>query len=68
MTAAVEWIALFGVVCVRQDDIITCLLFGLVYIPVKKKTSVQRSYLNGTPSGARTLDPLIKSQLLYQLS
>ncbi len=22
----------------------------------------------GTPSGARTLDPLIKSQLLYQLS
>ena len=27
-----------------------------------------REYLNGTPSGIRTLDPLIKSQLLYQLS
>ena len=24
--------------------------------------------LTGTPSGTRTLDPLIKSQLLYQLS
>ena len=25
-------------------------------------------YFNGTPLGTRTLDPLIKSQLLYQLS
>lgn len=27
-----------------------------------------QSFLQCTPSGTRTLDPLIKSQLLYQLS
>ncbi len=33
----------------------------------KKKTAVAVFFL-GAPSGTRTLDPLIKSQLLYQLS
>ena len=28
----------------------------------------QRAKVNGTPSGTRTLDTLIKSQVLYQLS
>ena len=35
----------------------------------KKRTSIScLFFLNGTPSGARTLDTLIKSQVLYQLS
>jgi hypothetical protein len=34
--------------------------------PYKKRNN--RSYSFCTPSGIRTLDPLIKSQLLYQLS
>ena len=34
---------------------------------IKKGTTVVVPFLS-TPSGIRTLDPLIKSQLLYQLS
>ena len=34
----------------------------------KKKSSRRRTFFNGTRAGARTPDPLIKSQLLYQLS
>ena len=33
-----------------------------------KKRFPENGNLACTPSGARTLDPLIKSQLLYQLS
>ena len=33
-----------------------------------KSTKDFLTYFNGTPLGTRTLDPLIKSQLLYQLS
>ena len=34
-----------------------------------KKTNLLVSYfLNGDPGGVRTLDPLIKSQMLYRLS
>ena len=33
----------------------------------KKKTATEVTVFR-TPSGTRTLDPLIKSQLLYQLS
>ena len=32
------------------------------------KTPLQLRFLIGAPSGFRTPDPLIKSQLLYQLS
>ncbi len=41
------------------------------YLPNTKKREKRRHHLfslSCTPSGARTLDPLIKSQLLYQLS
>ena len=31
-------------------------------------SSITRAYFIGAPSGIRTRDPLIKSQLLYQLS
>ena len=34
----------------------------------KKKDNLSAVFISGTLSGARTLDPLIKSQLLYQLS
>jgi hypothetical protein len=34
----------------------------------QKNTSKLVLIVNGTPSRARTVDPLIKSQLLYQLS
>ncbi len=36
----------------------------------KRKRELKKALLNylRTPSGIRTLDPLIKSQLLYQLS
>ena len=34
----------------------------------KKKSSRRRTFFKGTRAGARTPDPLIKSQLLYQLS
>ena len=34
----------------------------------KKQTTKRWFVLFGTPSGARTLDTLIKSQVLYQLS
>ena len=34
---------------------------------IKKGTTIVVPFLS-TPSGIRTLDPLIKSQLLYQLS
>ncbi len=39
-------------------------------IPPKEKgiLMLSQSLFLSTPSGARTLDPLIKSQLLYQLS
>ena len=32
------------------------------------RTLIQHPNTSGTPSGARTLDTLIKSQVLYQLS
>jgi hypothetical protein len=35
---------------------------------IKKKALNNRAFKNGRSAGARTLDPLIKSQLLYQLS
>ena len=39
------------------------------YHTVKKEPRcVKHSAVIGTPSGARTLDTLIKSQVLYQLS
>ena len=34
----------------------------------KQKTPLLRCFFYGAPSGIRTRDPLIKSQLLYQLS
>ena len=34
----------------------------------QKKSPVKLQAILSTPSGTRTLDPLIKSQLLYQLS
>ena len=34
----------------------------------EKSVSKQMETLSSTPLGIRTLDPLIKSQLLYQLS
>ena len=37
-------------------------------IKIKEPHCVKRSAAIGTPSGARTLDTLIKSQVLYQLS
>ncbi len=40
---------------------------SLFYI-TKKQNTKRRSALFGTPSGTRTLDTLIKSQVLYQLS
>ncbi len=33
-----------------------------------KKEALKKPLSESTPSGIRTLDPLIKSQLLYQLS
>ena len=33
-----------------------------------ENTAFSRVFVSGTPSGARTLDTLIKSQVLYQLS
>ncbi len=42
--------------------------YGSVGIKTKEKR-IKANLLNRcTPSGIRTLDPLIKSQLLYQLS
>ena len=38
------------------------------YQKVKEKSLCNTGFLFGTPSGARTLDTLIKSQVLYQLS
>ena len=35
---------------------------------ITKARSEYRAFVIGAPSGTRTLDPLIKSQLLYQLS
>ena len=42
----------------------TCFLLNNV---IQKKTATKVTVFR-TPSGTRTLDPLIKSQLLYQLS
>ena len=40
-----------------------------IYKEKRSNTFVSNLYFsNGTPLGTRTLDPLIKSQLLYQLS
>ena len=38
------------------------------FIKPKEKTPVSGVFSFGAPPGTRTLDPLIKSQLLYQLS
>ena len=49
-----------------DTDYYTC-----IYTKKSEKINSQISTPNltsGTPSGTRTLDPLIKSQLLYQLS
>lgn len=35
---------------------------------LKRKNPAEAGFLVGAPSGFRTPDPLIKSQLLYQLS
>jgi hypothetical protein len=35
---------------------------------LKRKNPAEAGFLIGAPSGFRTPDPLIKSQLLYQLS
>ena len=35
---------------------------------VSENVVFSETFLSGTPSGARTLDTLIKSQVLYQLS
>ena len=40
----------------------------LVCIPAKKDRLKTYPFFAGAPSGTRTPDPLIKSQLLYQLS
>ena len=38
------------------------------FITLTLYTAISRYISNGAPSGIRTRDPLIKSQLLYQLS
>ena len=48
------WIVLY----IKKDDAVSV---ALLQKPHHKEK-------NGDPSGARTLDPLIKSQMLYQLS
>ena len=35
---------------------------------IKKQNRSSALFLNGLPARARTVDPLIKSQMLYQLS
>ena len=45
----------------------TRLLFILLFLALSRPL-VLPFYGNGAPSGIRTRDPLIKSQLLYQLS
>ena len=40
-----------------------------ILIKIKMACNIDyKPFFNGAPSGTRTLDPLIKSQLLYQLS
>ena len=43
-------------------------VFSFALLALTDKYLVYSSVRNGTPSGARTLDTLIKSQVLYQLS
>lgn len=43
----------------------SCVCYNVLFIRTKKKRPFGRFCV---PSGTRTLDPLIKSQLLYQLS
>ena len=38
------------------------------FVTLTLYTAISRYISNGAPSGIRTRDPLIKSQLLYQLS
>ena len=39
-----------------------------VFLCNKKTNQMVSYFLNGDPGGVRTLDPLIKSQMLYRLS
>ena len=55
----------------RHHDVQNNRLYRIMVIVITKKTPKNQSWFFGvfcTPLGIRTLDPLIKSQLLYQLS
>ena len=52
-----------GRVCCRHRDGVSSLTEK-----AKKKTAREGRFLSGAPSGTRTRDTLIKSQVLYQLS
>ena len=53
---------------IRNLVLMTCIfirLYSCGFNPIKQEKAIQGF---GAPSGIRTRDPLIKSQLLYQLS
>ena len=65
---------MFAACCKYSDNLLNILCMSLVFFEEvekeKRKTTVLyvQCFPLCTPSGTRTLDPLIKSQLLYQLS